>query len=346
MRTSPSILVAAALIGAIVPAPRLAASLTTLVEVEGRIGWSLDGADAGSALVVVVPPGSAVERAFLYTSEALHTEQPPQVTPTVDLAGVVYDSSHFTPLPFVSFPPPFLTGMQAFRADATAQVSQLIGSGSELPFQLPILDHDFPPRPVPSPPGSLMLAVIYRNPGEPWRRIVLMDGAVAPAGDTFTFDLTEPTLPGPALLSLGIGFSSGAGVQKTLVDIDGRRLTSIAGGHDEVNVGLTVGGFQDSPSNPADPFASPLAAGRLDDELYDLSLGNDADPSPFVSAGSTAIVVATSNPSLDDNLFFAAINVAQAAPSVLEIPTLSARAALLLVLLLMGAGLATLARRH
>jgi hypothetical protein len=61
---------------------------------------------------------------------------------------------------------------------------------------------------------------------------------------------------------------------------------------------LTVGGLDDSNANPVDPYALP-ANDRTDDELYDLL--------PFVSHGDTSVVINTTNPSLDDNIFFAAL---------------------------------------
>src|SRR5205823_3032987 len=54
---------------------------------------------------------------------------------------------------------------------------------------------------------------------------------------------------------------------------------------------------------------SPLRA-RDDDELYDLR--------PFVSPGDTELTVATSNPSNDDNIFFAAFVLQNAAAVVGE----------------------------
>ncbi len=57
---------------------------------------------------------------------------------------------------------------------------------------------------------------------------------------------------------------------------------------------LTAGDYYDSNANPPNPFSK-----YPDDELYSLV--------PFVTAGDMAILVDTSNPSEDDNIFLAAV---------------------------------------
>jgi cysteine-rich repeat protein len=80
--------------------------------------------------------------------------------------------------------------------------------------------------------------------------------------------------------------------------VNNQRLSTYAGGFDDgynQNGGLlTVGDYTDSNANPANPLGN-----QPDDELYSLV--------PFVSAGDTAILVDTSNPSNDDNIFLAAV---------------------------------------
>jgi hypothetical protein len=61
------------------------------------------------------------------------------------------------------------------------------------------------------------------------------------------------------------------------------------------NVGLlTAGDYYDSNANPLNPFSKDP-----DDKLSSLV--------PFVTAGDMAILVDTSNPSEDDNIFLAAV---------------------------------------
>jgi cysteine-rich repeat protein len=81
-------------------------------------------------------------------------------------------------------------------------------------------------------------------------------------------------------------------------DVNDRRLTSFAGGADDgENVQgalMTVGGYNDNNANPEDPLF-----GTEDDELYSLI--------EFLAPGESSINVNTTNPSTDDNIFFAAV---------------------------------------
>ena len=85
-------------------------------------------------------------------------------------------------------------------------------------------------------------------------------------------------------------------------------MTTWAGGNDDgadANGALiTVGGVGDSTANPPDPLLKPVFDRRYDDELYSLL--------PFVANGDTQITVHTQNPSSDDNVFFAALELTSA----------------------------------
>jgi hypothetical protein len=115
-------------------------------------------------------------------------------------------------------------------------------------------------------------------------------------------------------MSLGIGYSyqSEGSQQYSIVDVNGRRLTTSAGGEDDgisADGGLiTVGGIGDNPANPVDPYATPTNP-RSDDELYNLAVGNGTNAAPFLSNGMTSFQVNTLNPSGDDNIFFLGLNV-------------------------------------
>src|SRR5205823_3341594 len=91
--------------------------------------------------------------------------------------------------------------------------------------------------------------------------------------------------------------------QYSLIDVNGQRLTSSAGGQDDgagANGALiTVGGIGDTNDNP--PPLVPPNGFRTDDELYNLK--------PFVTNGTTHISVFTLNPSQDDNIFVGAFVV-------------------------------------
>lgn len=155
-----------------------------------------------------------------------------------------------------------------------------------------------------------ILAVIFDDPNQPVNNTVLLNfGALNVSGDSFVLDLGTPIdKNNPNLIldySLGISYGYQASPylgQYSTVDVNGRRLTTSAGGQDDgedANGALiTVGGIGDTNSNPADPNATPTDK-RSDDELYDLK--------PFVNNGDTSIKIDTSNPSADDNIFFSAL---------------------------------------
>lgn len=155
---------------------------------------------------------------------------------------------------------------------------------------------------------GVILAVIFNDPNQTVSNtIILLFGAQDIAGDTFNIFLASPlnTSDPNLLIDMGLGISFGYQTpsstnQVSLVDVNGQRLTSSAGGQDdgEPNDGalLTVGGIGDSNDNPP-PFAPLADFNDPDDEMYDLL--------PFVQDGDTAITVFTINPSNDDNIFFA-----------------------------------------
>jgi lysophospholipase L1-like esterase len=154
-----------------------------------------------------------------------------------------------------------------------------------------------------------ILAVILDDPTQSAESAVLLYfGAQNPAGDTMRLnfakplDLQDPNLTVDMSLGISFGAQSCAGGQEDLIEVNGMRLSTAAGGEDDGYCAngalLTVGGLDDDSLNPPDPFASNQRDPRQDDELYNLV--------PFVSAGDTALDVFTSNSSFDDNIFFAA----------------------------------------
>jgi len=83
-------------------------------------------------------------------------------------------------------------------------------------------------------------------------------------------------------------------------------LTTSAGGQDDGEGAdgalITVGGIDDDPTNPG-PFDSPLLGPRIDDEYYNLALGNSDNTAPFISPGDKYLRLTTQNPTGDDNVF-------------------------------------------
>jgi len=165
-----------------------------------------------------------------------------------------------------------------------------------------------------------ILAVIFNDPTQTTSNtVILLFGAQNIAGDTFhvalgsPVDKTDPQLAIDLSLGISFGFQDGTfTVQHSIVNVNGSRLTSLAGGQDDgqaVNGALiTVGGIGDTNANPP-PF--DLSSGpREDDELYNLL--------PFIANGDTNITVFSQNPSNDDNILFAALNLRAAAAIVGE----------------------------
>ena len=282
------------------------ASLIESYQFVGNGNWSLDAVGSNNEPVGIlqayVPEGSTVEKAFLYSSKVFGSTD----APTVSFDGIVYDATNFTALGLTN-------NLQAFRLDVTDQVKNKVGNGSSDRYDFSI-DYEIPN----SKTDGEILAIVYSNPSEVERTIAFLDGFSDQDADvvTFTFDepMPDPSSPGfEALLSLGIGYGYQPSGQYSQVDINGRRLTTSAGGQDDgvgVNGGLiTVGGLDDDPSNPSDPYQTDIEGYRYDDELYDLTQGNMIDNTPFISEGITSFTMSTSNPSFDDNIFFMGINV-------------------------------------
>lgn len=156
-----------------------------------------------------------------------------------------------------------------------------------------------------------ILAVIFNDPNVDTQTVVLLFGAQNIAGDEFSIGLAEPVdkSTNPQLdMSLGISYGAQGSSQYSIIDVNGARLTTSAGGEDdgaESNGALiTAGGIGDSNDNPANPNAFPVNE-RSDDELYNLV--------PFVENGDTLITVSTRNPSNDDNILFGAFVLSTAA---------------------------------
>lgn len=156
-----------------------------------------------------------------------------------------------------------------------------------------------------------ILTVIFDDPAQTTdNTIILLFGAQNVAGDTFNIGLASPidiTVSNLLDMSLGISFSHQPASQYSQVDVNGQRMTTSAGGEDDGAAAngalLTVGGIGDVNTNPSNPNAIDGCGldPRCDDELYNLL--------PFVNTGDTNIKVYTKNPSSDDNIFFAALNL-------------------------------------
>jgi hypothetical protein len=286
------------------------ATLLKSFQFNGKGNWSLDAVGSNNSetsigdLRAVVPPGSTVVKAFLYCSR---TPGGSGTKPTIVLDGTTYGPSAWTALGInVSG-----SGLQAFRADVTTQVAAKIGSGSASTNTFDVDSEDLNDE-----TDGEVLAIVYSNGSEVTRTIAFLDGESESSGDSVKFNFASALSMGTgfeALMSLGIGFSFQASGQFSQVDVNGRRLTTSAGGQDdgagEDGALITAGGIGDDPANPADPFAEDDAGTRADDELYDLAQGNATNSAPFLVNGIKFFTVDTQNPSDNDNIFFMGLNV-------------------------------------
>jgi len=159
-----------------------------------------------------------------------------------------------------------------------------------------------------------VLVVAYSNPSTQGLTSVILDGELSTGGDTVAFNFASPYTGGDFLVSLASSYSDQPSDQATEIDVTTdstnsyRRLTTSAGGQDDGEAAdgalMTVGGIGDNPTNP-DPSASSSdpSAPRIDDEYYNLALGNSDNAAPFISPGDTFLRLTTQNPSNNDNVF-------------------------------------------
>lgn len=277
----------------------------------GHGGYSADGLGqngTGGVVRAEVPAGSTVVQAYLYGTY-FRNANPSLADRTIDLDGTM------VVLTKLSQSSPGGSNLSTARADVKSQVATKVGGGGGIT--------NFSVNTDPPSLDGVALVVIFSNPALPITTIALVDGGALQTGDTTTFNFSAPldkTIAGfSAIMSVGSGFSfqqSGppshtCGVnspQSSLIDINGARLTSCAGSFDDGlgNDGalITVGGVGDSITNPTNPLQQPAdgTTPRVeDDELYNLA--------SFMSQGDTQLVIKTSNPSTDDNLFLAVIAV-------------------------------------
>ena len=261
---------------------------------QGKGNWSIDAVGSNSTpvgdLLIDVPAGSTIEKAFLYASMTTLGG-----SPEVVLGGTTYLPSAFTALG-LNF------DLQAWRTDVTSQISSIVGGGgTSVTVTSETLGVAI---------DGEVLAIVYSNPAEEERTIFFLDGFAASGGDTttvnYTSPLSDPTAPSfEAIMSLGIGYGAQGTGQESTVDVNGTRMTSSAGGQDDGIYAagglITVGGIGDLPTNPVDPFSPANGDPRQDDELYTLE--------PFLTLGDTMTTIVTENPSDDDNIFFLGVNI-------------------------------------
>jgi hypothetical protein len=240
-----------------------------------------------------IPAGSTIERAYLYAASVWNKSPVYDVT----FNGNLLSLSSATILS------PNNNPATTVRWDVTNIIASSFAGG---PQNFNIVENG----PNPTNDGAV-LVVAYSNLSTQGFTSVILDGELSTTGDTSRFDFVSPYTGGNFLVSLASSYSIQPSGQFTQIDVttnstNNRRLSTSAGGQDDgqgANGALiTVGGIGDDPANPG-PFASSSLGPRIDDEYYNLALGNSDNAAPFISPGDTFLRLTTQNPSNDDNVF-------------------------------------------
>ncbi len=265
-------------------------SLAPVVTETGKISLSVDGLGTDGAGIIQVekPAGATVRSAYMVGVSLWNAGPIADGQVTIDGQPVNWDLS---------------VNKYTYNhwADVTPLVKAKIDGASTGRVDFTITESDA------YYVDGTVLVVIFDDPDQvDDNTIVLLFGAQSTDGDTFNLLLAEPidtSTPDMSFdMGLGISFSYQSGdSQYSIVNVNGQRLTSAAGGEDDGESSngelITVGGLDDSNANPADPNQTAYSDPRLDDELYNIL--------DFVEDGDSTITVHTQNPSNDDNIFFA-----------------------------------------
>ena len=256
----------------------------------GYIYLSIDGTGylGSSGVIRVQKPSAAatVRKAYLFASSTFSA-----------IGGVTLQA---TPITWdVSTQIAFFYN---YYADVTAIVKPLVDPQPSGIFNLVVTE---------SSSGNTegeILAVIFDDPNQTTTNTVVLQFSPLSTAfrSSFYLQFAAPLEPSSLVLDMSVGITFGYQTntysgQYSLIDIDGQRLTSSAGGCDDGSGAngalITVGGIGDTNLNPS-PFALPTGT-RTDDELYNLV--------PFATKGATNMKVDVNNPSQDDNFLFVAI---------------------------------------
>ncbi|NTV27347.1 MAG: hypothetical protein HGA93_01515 [Methanothrix sp.] len=264
----------------------------------GKISWSIDGLGVypnSTGIIQVEKPAGATVRctymAAATTGVSGYQLQAGDIK--IDGADVVWTKEIPTSISSYNY-----------WADVTSLIKAKIDAAPA-----GRIDFNITESPAYQTDGEL-LVVIFDDPAQTTDNTIILNfGAQNTTGDYFNIslakpiDLNDPNLALDFSLASSYSYQEGGMQQFSIVDVNGQRMTSWAGGDDD-GTGpssngelFTVGGLDDSTDNPADPNGQ--GDKRYDDELYTLL--------PFVSNGDTNIIVQTLNPSNDDNLLFAGL---------------------------------------
>ena len=290
----------------VAPSPSFA-GLAEFFSATGKLSLSADGAGSSneSHIIQVEKPNASatVRKAFLMAASFCGANSIPDNSVSINGNPIAWNDSVVNSFFF------------SVRADVTSIVKPVVDAAAAGRINFTLAENAANNGCI----DGEALAVVFDDPLQTRdTTVILLFGGQAQGGDTFAITLAEPINPASAgaLADMGLGISFGfqPSGQFSIVEVNGHRVSTSAGGQDDgatPNGGLiTVGGLDDSNANPPDPFATDTScnnpsAPRCDDELYSLL--------PFITANDTGISVFTQNPSGDDNIFFAYFNLSGAA---------------------------------
>ncbi|MEZ4695468.1 MAG: FlgD immunoglobulin-like domain containing protein [Rhodothermales bacterium] len=265
-------------------------ALTPQTAESGFIYLSIDGCGSTATSCTIdvnKPNGATVRKAFLATSRTLGSPIPDGVI-TVNGTPISWDVSVVNSYFDNSWKD--ITSLLKPTIDAAAPgiTAVTIGEGT-----------------ISSTIDGSVIAVVFDDPNQTSvSTAVLTFGGQALSGDTFSIGLADPfdDANQDIVMSLGISYGYQPAGQYSIVEVNGSRLTTSAGGYDDGEPAngalLTVGGLGDDEANPPDPNLTDVNGSDYDDELYTLD--------PLLADGATNISVFSQNPSNNDNIFFAA----------------------------------------
>ncbi len=265
------------------------ASLIPYQTYVGSYGVSTDGFGSltnSGTLTAYVPAGATVTAAFLYSAYF----EGPTYSPSVTLDGT---AANFTS----NVVNATATYLGAARADVTSIVAPVIDGKSAGTYSFNVNELNG---------GGIdgeALVVVYSLPSIKTSTVAILDGFSALSGDSTSVNFgtpLDPSAPGfGAELRLGDSFSCCD--QASNVTVDGTLITREAGDNDDSRDASAANGNLITVGGSNDPFSPLLPSYTGDHERYNLV--------PEIKDGDTSIKINTLNPSDNDNIFLAVLDV-------------------------------------